>query len=207
MKIAEVMTANVLTVRPETSLKEVARILSACGISGLPVVDDDERVVGVVSEADILAKARRPHEDTRREKLLHQRRDGAKREARTAGDAMTSPAITIAPYRGLDVGAALMLDHAVNRLPVVDDEGRLEGIVSRADLVRAFASSDARIEREIRDDVLRHELWLDSTGFDLSVREGEVELSGRLDSDEQRELVEDRLRLVPGVVSVVVRAC
>lgn len=205
MKIADVMTTDVLSVRPDTSLKDVARILSARGISGMPVVDDDERVIGVISEADILAKERRPREETLRERLLGERHDGAKSSARTAGEAMTAPAITIAAHRWVDAAASLMLDCGVNRLPVVDRDGRLAGIVTRADLVRAFASSDDRISREIREEVLRRELWLDPASFEVDVEEGEVELAGPLDSDAQRELLVHRVRLVPGVVSVAIR--
>lgn len=206
MKIAEVMTTDVVSVRPDTKLKDVARILSACGISGMPVVDDAGTVVGVISEADILAKERRPPEETLSRRMLGRlRRDGAKWDARTAGEAMTAPAITITPQRWLDAAAALMLDRGVNRLPVVDLDGRLAGIVTRADLVRAFASGDDRISREIREDVLRRELWLDPDAFELSVEEGEVVLGGPFDSAAQRDLVEQRVRLVPGVVAVRVR--
>jgi len=205
VKVADVMTTDVVTVRPETSLKDVARILSARGISGLPVVDDTGRVLGVISEADILAKERRPVEETVHRRLRRERRDRRddKRDARTAGEAMTAPAITIPAHRWIDAAAALMLDCGVNRLPVVDRDGLLVGIVTRADLVRAFVTGDDRIANEIREEVLRRELWLDPADFDVSVHEGDVELAGRVDSDAQRELLAQRVRLVPGVVSVV----
>ena len=93
----------------------------------------------------------------------------------------------------------------VNRLPVIDREGLLVGIVTRADLVRAFVHTDDQIGREIRDEVLLHELWLDPRNFELRVEEGVVEIAGRFESDEQRDIVARRLRLVPGVVAVVVR--
>lgn len=206
MKIAEVMTTDVVSVRPDTSLKDVARILSSCGISGMPVVDDAGQVVGVISEADILSKERRRPEETLSGRMLGRlRRDGAKWNARTAGEAMTAPAITISPQRWLDAAAALMLDRGVNRLPVVDRDGRLAGIVTRADLVRAFASGDDRISREIREDVLRRDLWLDPDAFELAVDEGEVELRGQFDSAAQRDVVEQRVRLVPGVVAIRIR--
>jgi len=205
VKVADVMTTDVVTVHPDTTLKDVARTLSGRGISGLPVVDDEGRVLGVISEADILAKERRPREETLRERLLHERRNGVKREARTAGEAMTSPAVTIAAHRWLDGAAALMLDCGINRLPVVDRAGRLVGIVTRADLVRAFAAGDERIEREIVDEVLRRELWLDPAAFEVTVHEGEVEIAGEVDSEAQAELLRSRVRLVPGVVSVAIR--
>jgi CBS-domain-containing membrane protein len=201
VRVSEVMTTDVLTARPTMTLKDVARVLAARGISGLPVVDDD-RVLGVVSEADILAKERRPpkHQLGWSARQAPARR--RKGEARTAGEAMTSPAVTVGPEYRVDRAAGLMLDCGINRLPVVDEDGRLVGIVTRADLVRAFASSDERIEREIRDEVLFHELWLDPRDFNLSVHEGAVTLVGSFADEEQREIVARRLRLVPGVVSV-----
>lgn len=205
MKVADLMTVDVLSVRPETSLKDVARILSTCGISGLPVVDGEERVVGVISEADILAKERRPRRESLLRRLRGERGDGAKSSARTAGEAMSAPAITIGPRRWVDAAAALMLDRGIKRLPVVDDDGRLVGIVTRADLVTAFVSSDERIAHEIREVILRRELWLDPEAFELTVREGEVELAGATDSAHLQELLEQRIRLVPGVVSFAVR--
>jgi CBS domain-containing protein len=204
MKIANVMTTDVITVSPETTLKQVAELLAARGISGAPVVDENRHVVGVVSEADILAKERWPRSPSRLERLLG--RDGldAKTTARTAGEAMTSPAVTIGAERRVDVAAALMLDKRINRLPVVDAEGLLVGIVSRADLVRAFAGSDEQIAREIRDDVLLQQLWLNPNGVELVVHNGEVTLTGSFEEEFERELVVRRIRLVPGVVSAIV---
>jgi CBS domain-containing protein len=204
VKVADVMTTDVLSVRPGATLKDVARMLAARAISGMPVVDEDGHVLGVISEADILAKERRPKEETLRERLLG-RRDGFKRDARTVGEAMTSPAVTIEAHRWIDGAAALMLDGQINRLPVVDRADRLVGIVTRADLVRAFAASDERIEREIVEEVLRRELWLDPSAFEVAVSEGEVELAGHVESEAQAELLRSRVRLVPGVVSVQLR--
>jgi CBS-domain-containing membrane protein len=201
MHVSEVMTTDVLSARPSMTLKDVARVLAARGISGLPVVDDDNRVLGVVSEADILAKERRPPQNGRGWGRRAPAR-APKNDVRTAGEAMTSPAVTVGPRHRIDRAASLMLDCGINRLPVVDADDRLIGIVTRADLVRAFGASDERIEREIRDEVLLHELWLDPRDFELAVDEGVVTIVGRFTDDEQREIVFSRLRLVPGVVSV-----
>ena len=150
MRVAEIMTTEVLTVRPETSLKQVAEILSARGISGAPVVDEDRHVLGVVSEADIIVKERKVVPPDALHRILH-RTNGmsAKRAARTAGEAMTSPAVTVTGARRVDVAAALMLDKQVNRLPVVDEDDVLVGIVTRADLVRAFVHTDEEIAKEM----------------------------------------------------------
>jgi CBS domain-containing protein len=205
MRIAQLMTADVVTVGPETPLKDVAEMLAARGISGAPVVDDNGILLGVVSEADILAKERRPRRQSRLARMLgYPEPVDAKAQARTAGQAMTAPARTIAADRRVDAAAAIMLDRGVNRLPVVDRDGALVGIVTRADLVRAFVHTDAEIEREIRDEVLLHELWLDPADFELSVHAGEVTIAGRVHTGDERDLLARRIRLVPGVVTVTV---
>jgi CBS domain-containing protein len=204
MRVANVMTTEVLTVRPETTLKEVAELLSSRGISGMPVVDEAGNVLGVVSEADVLAKERRPRRATGIDRLLGREPLDPKMLARTAGEAMTSPAVTIDASRRVDAAAALMLDHGVNRLPVVDSGGLLVGIVTRADLVRAFVHTDEEIAREIREDVLLHDLWLDPVEIELAVVSGEVTVSGRFRDEAERELLVHRIRLVPGVVSAIV---
>jgi CBS domain-containing protein len=205
MRVAEVMTTQVLTVRPETTLKEVAGLLGSRGISGAPVVDEAGHVVGVVSEADILAKERRPRRASRLDRLFARGTVDRKAAARTAGEAMTAPAVTIGADRRVDAAAAMMLDRSVNRLPVIDREGLLVGIVTRADLVRAFVHTDEQIEREIRDEVLLHELWLDPEEYVLSVQGGEVTITGPTRTDAERDLLVRRISLVPGVVSVAVK--
>jgi CBS domain-containing protein len=205
MRVAEVMTTEVLTVRPETTLKEVAELLGSRGISGAPVVDAAGHVIGVVSEADILAKERKPRRAGRLERLFAHETVDRKAAARTAGEAMTAPALTIGAERRVDAAATTMLDRSVNRLPVVDREGVLVGIVTRADLVRAFVHTDDQIEREIREEVLLHELWLDPEEYELSVQAGEVTISGPARTESERQLLVRRISLVPGVVSVAVQ--
>jgi CBS domain-containing protein len=198
MKVEEVMTRDVITVRPETSLKAVASILDERGISGLPVVTESGALVGVVSEGDILFKERAP--SSRRGMwawLLdpHRMEGQLKLEARTVEEAMTSPAKTIAP-------SATMIEARVNRLPVVDADWKLIGIVTRADLVRAFVRPDEAIEREIKRDVLERTLWIDPTYLRISVENGEVRLAGKVDTKEQADIVAHLVHSVPGVVSV-----
>jgi CBS domain-containing protein len=204
MKISDVMTANVVTVVPQTPLRKVASLLAERRISGLPVVDDG-RVVGVVSEGDILAKERGPSrepggwfgvlfEDQATAEL--------KLEARTAGTAMTSPALTITPERPLAEAAGVMVDEGVNRLPVVDGDGKLVGIVTRADLVRAFVRTDAELAEEIREDVLLKALWITPGDVGVVVDDGVVTLTGQVENRETAEMLPDFVRRVPGVVAV-----
>jgi predicted transcriptional regulator len=114
---------------------------------------------------------------------------------------MTSPALTIEPCRPVAEAAKLMVEKGINRLPVVSG-GRLVGIVTRADLVRAFHRPDEEIEHEISDDVLLSTLWIDPGRVSISVSNGEVSLSGEVETRTQAELVEAYVRRVPGVVDV-----
>ena len=204
MKVRDVMTTEVATVRAATSLKELARLLAGLGISGVPVVDADGAVVGVVSEGDILVKERGPVEETRAFVRLRKPLEPGqqvKLAAVTVADAMTSPAIVIGPERPVSVAAKLMLEHGVNRLPVVTD-GRLVGIVTRADLVRAFGRSDSELEQEIRAEVLERALWIPEGTVRVSVTDGAVSLSGVVDTEVDADVLVRLVRRVPGVVSV-----
>ena len=207
MFVQDVMTRGVLTVRRETPLKDVARTLIDAGIAGAPVVDQDGLVCGVISEADFLIKEQGPTAFRRRSldtwlgerpKVREQRE---KLAARTAGEAMSSPAITIAPERPLREAAAIMTGRGVNRLPVVVD-GRLVGIVTRSDLVRAYLRSDEELKRTILDDVLLKALWLDPAAFRVTVANGEASINGHVDRRSMVKLVEEAIGLIPGIVAV-----
>jgi CBS domain-containing protein len=202
MKIKDVMTTDVVTVEPETSLKEVARILAVRRVSGLPVVDAEGSVVGVISEADILFKEVGEKGPQGVIAWLLEPGGDVKLEARTAGEAMTGPARTIGPERPVTEAAKRMLEEAVNRFPVVDDDGTLVGIVTRADLVRAFIRSDETIATEIREDVILKTLWIAPEALEISVLDGAVTIGGHVDSKTDAELIEAFARRVPGTVSV-----
>lgn len=172
----------------------------------MPVVDGEGHVLGVVSEADILAK----EGDDRRGgggflQWLVDPGDPwitARFDAVTVGEAMSQPAQTIAPDRALAEAATVMLDEGINRLPVVDETGKLIGLVSRGDLVRAFARPDEEIRREIEEDVIRRALWLDPATVDVTVTNGMVTLAGEVSSAAEAELLPTFTRKVPGVVEV-----
>jgi len=203
MQIKDVMTTNVLTVDSDTSLKEVASTLAARHISGLPVVSKRGELVGVVSEGDILMKEFPAERRGVFGRLLHPHtaQDVAKLEARTAGQAMTSPPITIAPDASLSAAAELMVHRRVNRLPVVED-GKLVGIVTRADIVRTFTRDDDDIAREIKDRVLPDQFLLDPRAIDVSVSKGIVSLSGKVDQRSVAELLPPYIGHMTGVVAV-----
>jgi CBS domain-containing protein len=207
MTIADVMTKPVFTVRRETPLKDVARLLIDNGVSGVPVVDEDGAVLGVVSEADFLVKEQGAGEIRHRRlaRLLGERPETIHQleviSATNAGEAMTTPAVTIEASRPIREAASIMTNDRINRLPVTD-HGRLVGIVTRADLVRAYVRTDEELVRTIREDVLLHILWLDPAGFDVSVVNGEVSISGGVERRSTAQIIEETLRMVPGVVAV-----
>ena len=201
MKVADAMSVDVVTVSPETPLKDAAALLARHGISGLPVVEG-EAVVGVVSEADVVARSTGRRESR---SLLGALFGGDRNDENISGatvkDAMTSPAVTIAPGRQVADAARVMVERRVNRLPVVEDS-QLVGIVTRADLVRAFVRPDEELEREIREDVAETALWIDGRSLDVSVDRGVVRLGGEVERRADAELLERFTAAVPGVVSV-----
>jgi CBS domain-containing protein len=206
MRVQDVMTKEVATVRSDTSLKDAAEILVRRSISGLPVVDPENHVVGVLSEGDILFKEigeAEPKSMLERWLLLPLPDMASKLEARTAGEAMSAPAVTIGQKRPLTDAANTMIDEGVNRLPVVDDERKLIGIVTRADLVRAFVRSDDEIAKEIREEVIRRALWIAPDSIEVVVEDGEVRLSGEVETKADAELIPTFVQRVPGVVSVL----
>ena len=205
MRVRDVMTKDVATIAPDTELRDIAALLVQQRISGVPVVEDG-RVVGVVSERDILFKER-PTDGLHRGVLAWLMDEGdlmLKVDARTARTAMTAPALTIGSTRSVADAAALMLDEGVSRLPVVDGT-ELVGIVTRHDLMRAFARSDEEIWQEIDSDPLIRSSWRRTGPYDVSVSHGEVTLTGRVGSKEQAQLIESFVDRVPGVVAITSR--
>lgn len=207
MTVADVMTQSVTAVLPETPLKHVARLLVTGGISGVPVVDADRHVLGVVSEADLLIKEQGagalPHRRAARVRGESRATvEGmAKVEATTAGAAMTSPAITIGSDAALPAAAAIMVERGVNRLPVVSD-GVLVGIVTRADLIRAYVRTDDQIAETIRHDVLLRHLLVNPVLFDIVVTNGVVRIRGRAETRSVAEMIERLVAAVPGVIAL-----
>jgi len=205
MKVQDVMTTDVATTTPDALLKEAAVELVRRRISGMPVVDDDGRVLGVVSETDILAKEGDEHKSGGFLQWLVNPGDPwitARFDAVNVEDAMSAPARTITADRHIAEAATIMLDEDVNRLPVVDADGKLVGLLSRGDLVRAFARSDEEILEEIEEDVIRKVMWLSPSSVDVTVTNGIVTLSGEVASEADAELLPTFARKVPGVVEV-----
>jgi CBS domain-containing protein len=202
MHVVDIMQTSVVTVVPATTLKDVAKLLVEHDISGVPVVEDG-RVIGVVSERDLLEKQRvhQPNHDGVLGWLMSADLEVEKHWARTAGDAMTAPARTIEQWRTVSAAASLMAEDRIKRLPVVHD-GTLVGIVTRADIVRAFARPDAEIERDIREEVILGAYWLAPEDVEITVTGGHVTLKGTVESEEIRAGLPASVGTVPGVVTV-----
>ncbi|MFF9279748.1 CBS domain-containing protein [Streptomyces griseosporeus] len=198
--VSDVMTRSVATVGPETAFKDVVRALQDRHVSALPVVDGSGHVVGIVSEADLLPKEEFRDRDPDRRTQLRRLADLAKAGSDTARDLMTSPAIAIAPGDTLAQAARVMARARVKRLPVVDDTGRLLGIVSRADLLKVFLRDDEDIAEQVRREVTAYLFPGPASAVRVDVQDGVVHLGGRM---RDRSLVPVAARLVRAVEGVV----
>jgi CBS domain-containing protein len=204
------MTAEVLTVRPETPIHEAAVLMARRGISGLPVVDDAGRVVGILSEGDLIIR-QKPREPLPWWRQFFADAEGLARDYRkavgtTAGEVMTTEVLCIGPEAPVAAAAVILDERRIRRLPVVAD-GRLVGIVSRGDLVRALASAaptppaslpDAELVREMRER-LHREPWATTAGVVVEAKEGILGLWGLVSTDVERSALETMARAVPGV--------
>jgi CBS domain-containing protein len=199
----DLMTTQVVTVGPATPFKEIVGLLADHRVSAVPVVDDDRHVLGIVSEADLLLKEEFPDPDqniplfwTKRRRLERQKAAGA-----TARDLMSSLAVvSTTPEATVAEAARQMHAAGVKRLPVLNEGGRLVGIVSRADLLKVFNRSDQAIRREIMDEVIVGDFMMAPSRFFIHVDDGVVVLQGRV---ERRSLLPFLLRAVQGVEGVV----
>ncbi|WP_020123410.1 CBS domain-containing protein [Streptomyces canus] len=209
-KVGSVMTMEVVRATYGTTFKEVARLLRENRISGLPVVDEDDKVIGVISETDLMthqAQLPEPYEPKRRFRLADLtrtgRRQAAKARARTAGRLMSEPPITVQADNTIVQAARTMAENRVERLPVLDEEGRLVGIVTRRDLLKVFLRPDAEIRREVIDEVLVRALWLAPRSVDVSVTDGVVTLTGQMERKSETGIAAAMTVRVDGVVAVV----
>jgi CBS domain-containing protein len=201
--VGELMTAAVVHVRPETGFKEIARLLAEHDITSVPVVDREDRPLGLVSEADLLV-----HEVAQDDPagLLPTPRltpgDRTRSQATTAAGLMSSPAVCARPEWTVVEAAGLMQRERVKRLLVVDEAGRLVGIVSRSDLLRVFLRQDRAIREEIRGELLARTMGIAPDSLDVQVHEGRVTLAGTVDHRGLVPVVERLCRGVDGVVEV-----
>jgi CBS domain-containing protein len=199
--VQEIMTTRVIWVKKDATFREMAVALHENRISAFPVVDDDHKVIGVVSEADLLTKEALDDEPGVLAGILH-RRDQAKARGVTAGELMTAAVVAVRPQDTVDHAARLMYDRRVKRLPVTDADGHLVGIVSRADVLSVFDRTDAQIRNEITEEVLLRGFLADPLAFTVTVKDGIVTLSGHPETSETGHEIVRQIRHLQGVVAV-----
>ncbi|MFE9066912.1 CBS domain-containing protein [Streptomyces violaceusniger] len=198
--VSDVMTRTVVAVGRDASFKELVQTLGQWRVSAMPVLEGEGRVIGVVSEADLLPKEEFRDSDPDRFEQLRRLPDLAKAGAVTAEELMSSPAVTVHPDATLAEAARIMAVRGVKRLPVVDAESKLRGIVSRGDLLKVFLRSDLDIEEEVRRTVVSY--LLPGSSVHVQVREGVVTLSGQLRDTSLIPVAARLARAVEGVVDV-----
>ncbi|MFF3608904.1 CBS domain-containing protein [Streptomyces sp. NPDC002463] len=188
--VDDVMTHAVVSARLDAPVQEIVRSMRRWGVSAVPVLSTEGRVVGVVSEADVLGKV--PGEN---------HPDGA--GAVTAGSLMSAPAVTV-PRGATIAGAARLMGRGrLKRLPVVDEDGRPVGVVSRGDLLKVYLRSDAELAEDVRHELLTHLIPEGDAALTVRVADGSVTLAGRLPQSVPADLALRLTRAVPGVVEAV----
>jgi CBS domain-containing protein len=202
MKLRDLMTRDVITVGATAPLKEAARRMIEAGVSGLAVTEGDS-LVGIITEADFVATEadRRRKRPSGLLRLIYKEAELPSRE-RLVGDVMSTELIVLGPEADHAEAARLMVAEGVKRIPVVNDDGRLVGLVSRSDILRVFARSDHEIIEEIEDHIMRQVLWIDPKDVEVKSSEGNVVLSGRLGTRSDADLLAKLTARVDGVVSV-----
>jgi len=218
MNAADVMVRNVITVRADTSIEQIAETLLVNRISAVPVIDEAGVPVGIVSEGDLIHRVEAGTE-VRRSRWLEiligkeiLAREFVKSHARTAADVMTRPVITVKPDTALGDIASLLEKHQIKRVPVVGSDGKIVGIVSRANLVQALIKmgGGAMPVLTVADSVLheniiaqlRSKSWADASNLNIIVNNGNVELWGVVDSEAEKNAIRVAVEATPGVREV-----
>jgi CBS-domain-containing membrane protein len=209
MRVGDVMTRTVVSVRENTPFKDLVRIMHEHRVSGVPVLDAQDLLTGIVTEADLL----RAEGDTTRPRLrraflewfidparlsaIEKRADGG-----LAADVMTRDVITVTPQTQVPDAIRTLLRAEVKRLPVVDAQRRILGIVSRRDLLSPFLRTDEEIRREVYEEVIRGTMWIDPTTISVEVHHGVVTLRGRVERRSEKQIMAALVRRVAGVVGL-----
>lgn len=203
-RIADVMTRDVVTVRTDTPFQKIARTLAEHNVSGVPVLDADGHVVGMVSEADLLGRQVRSgglNGQTLRH-LLRRKAFARRGASRTAADLMNAPVVTVNENDRLTAAAATLARHGVKRAPVLDADGALRGIVSRKDLLSVYLRHDADLAGEIREEVLTEAMCVPPQQVSIEVRTGVVTLRGKVERQSMIGVITALTEAVDGVVDV-----
>ena len=199
MRVSELMTRDPVSIGPDAPLKDAARAMTAHKISGLPVVDDDGSVVGILTEADFVEMVKKSGGTGLLDLLFEEHKPAG---AVTVGEVMTRKVVTIEPDAGHVDAARVMHRKKVKRLPVVDGHGKLVGIISRSDLLHVYARSDEEIEHQIVNRILSTVMAVDPSTVEVRVDDGCASLSGELSTRTETQLLEYMVAELPGVISV-----
>lgn len=200
--VGEVMTRRVVALREDAEYKEIVTALRHYHVSACPVIDEQNRVLGVVSAADLLHKQADPELPSGLRRLSWRLSDQTKATALAASQLMTAPAIVIDPSAPLTVAAKFMQDNQIKRLPVATPDGHLVGIISRTDLLSIFERPDADIWDDIIKIMVGEEFSLNAASFDITVQSGVVTMCGQIDRRETALNLLARVRHAEGVVGV-----
>ncbi len=209
---ADVMTTDVMSVTPETPVRDVAKLMYTRRISGVPVIDRDKRVIGIVSEGDLIKHVEVVGEQRRAgwlaaftsaNALAH---DYVKTHGHIAGELMSAPVITVAPAASLAECARTLKQHRIKRVLVVED-GRLIGLVTRGDLLKALATADVAQPARVDDRAIRERLfaavegqrWAHLLSKDIVVQDGVIRISGFVESEDERHAWRLAAETIPGV--------
>jgi CBS domain-containing protein len=190
MRVVDLMTADVITASPETPIKAAARLMVRNKVSGLPVCDEDNCVVGIITEADFLRL------EVAREEAINPK------PVERVEEVMHRSVLTIGPDATVGDAARMMVINDVNRLPVTDGDGKSLGIISRLDVVAAFTRPDEIIEDEIKEDLLRRVLFVDPDDINVDVTNGVVTFSGEIGTRNEARLLAELARRLDGVMKV-----
>jgi len=189
VNVVDLMTIDVIAVSADTGLREAARLMFRNRVSGLPITDDNGTLIGIISEADFL-------------RLEVERQEGTRDQGDTVGDVMSRGVVTVRPNVEIYEAAKIMAVQEVKRLPVVDDDDRLLGVISRADIVSIFTRPDDVIEDEIREDLIRRVMFIDPDDIQVSVGNGVVTLSGQVATRNEASMLEELTNRLDGVLGV-----
>lgn len=189
MQVVDLMTTGVISVSSDTGIREAARLMFRNRVSGLPVISGEGTLIGIITEADFL-------------RLEVERQEGSPSPGEDVSSVMSAGVVTTGPDTSIYDAAKIMTFQDVKRLPVVDDDQRLLGIISRADIVSIFTRPDDIIEDEIREDLIRRVLFVDPDQIDVAVSNGIVTLTGDIGTKNEARLLEELASRLDGVLRV-----
>ncbi len=201
--VKDVMTTDVVATGESSRYKDILTAMRQHRVSACPVLDLAGRVIGVVSEADLLLKEIGPEPFTGPGRSLRasgRHGERAKAAGMTAAELMSTPAVTISPDASVTEAAKLMYDRGVKRLPVVDSTGQLAGIISRIDVLSVFTRPDGHVRDDVRQKVIVGKFALDPAAFDVTVTSGIVTVTGHAQSRAVAGQLMAAIRHLEGVV-------